>query len=91
MAQRGVQIDKRRKRETRDVELRTPHGGTVTVTPTRAEQLLTRAPIAFGDGTFRRYVEADSDESTEVELSAPGVTKAQPPRQGNKENTGDDA
>lgn len=80
----GIQRDKRRKDEPRNVELRNPHGGTITVTATRAEQLLKRPPIGFGDGVFRRYVEADSGESVEVELSRTG---AKPPRQGSKDNT----
>jgi hypothetical protein len=81
----GIRIDKRRERETADVELVTPHGTEITVTKSRAEALLARSPIAFGDGVFRKYVTADSGDSNEV---APAQTRAAAPRKGSGANSG---
>ncbi len=79
----AVQIDKKRKKETPSVELVTPHGAEITVTPSRAEQLLSRPAITFGDGVFRKYAEAG--ESNVVESAKTGATA---PRKGSGVNSG---
>lgn len=81
----GVARDKRREKARADVELITPHGAEITVPATRAEQLLARPPIRFVDNVERRYVRADSGEDIEVGTA---VTGAQPPRKGDRQNTG---
>lgn len=79
-----VQNDKRRVKEQADTELVSPHGTKITVTKSRAEALLAREPIRLGDGVARRY--ARPGDSNEV---APVVSKAAPPRVGNRANTTD--
>ena len=83
MAQRkGVSIKGRREEREPDVELTTPHGTSIVVDSKRAEALLKRAPLQFGDGKMRRYAPAGEDIEVEPEVSG-----AQPPRKGSRENT----
>ncbi len=81
----GVSRDKRREKERAEVDLISPHGTEITVGAKRAKALLERPPIRLGDGTSRRYVEADSGESNVVEAPTTG---AQAPRKGSGANSG---
>lgn len=78
----AVQIDRKRQKEAANVDLITPHGTEITVTASRAAQLLKRDPLPFGDGVYRKYAEAG--ESNVVEG---GISRAAAPRKGSGENT----
>lgn len=80
----GVRVDKKRVKETADTTLITPHGTEIVVTKSRAEALLARTPVRFGDGTARKY--AKPGEDNEVQ---PTVSKANPPRKGDGRNVGE--
>lgn len=77
----AIQIDRKRKQETRSVVLISPQGAEIEVTPTRAEMLLKRDPIGFNDGTYRKY--AVEGESNVVDFK----TSASAPRKGSGANT----
>jgi len=79
----GVQIDKKRVKENPTEELITPHGAEITVTPSRARDLLARPPLRFNDQVERRYVRAGEDPTVTTEA----VSKAAPPRTGTRANT----
>lgn len=81
----AVSVDRKRKRERAEVDLVTPHGTEITVTASRADQLLARDPIGFNDGVFRKY--AYAGESNVVEMR-PKTTVASAPRKGSGANTG---
>jgi hypothetical protein len=80
----AVQIDKKRVKETANVDLITPHGTEITVTPTRAQHLLARPALSFGDGVWRKYAPAGEDNV----VSKGTQTGAKPPRKGTGENSG---
>jgi hypothetical protein len=80
---RGITVNRKREKEARSVDLISPHGTEVTVTPTRAKQLLERPPIPFANGVFRKYAEVG--ESNVVDMSV--RSGATPPRKGSQENT----
>ena len=79
----GVQRDRKRKVEPATVDLITPHGSEITVTKARADVLLARAPLPFGDNTFRKYVLAGEDN---VVSTVEARTAARAPRRGNNES-----
>lgn len=84
----GIARDKKREKERAEVELTTPYGAEITVGAKRADALLARPPIAFGDGVWRRYALAGEENTVDVEAER---SAAKPPRQGTKANTTADA
>lgn len=78
-----MQLDKKRERAVADTELISPHGARIEVSKARAESLLSRPGIRFGDGKERKY--AAPNESNVVETTE--VTGAKPPRSGGRSNS----
>lgn len=62
---------KNRRRPTRFVEMISPHGTLVEVAEDRAESLINRGAVQFGDGKFRKWSYAeDSDDGKPLEVDA---------------------
>ena len=78
----GVSINRTRKQTTPDVTIVSPYGTLMTVSAARADSLLNRPAIAFGDGVFRKYALEGEDTVVPTEQ-----TKATGPRVGTRANT----